>query len=105
MRKENLIVTCALALAIASGSALAQDAESDEQYTQRHDRGDRIERRLDRSGDTADRRLDRAARRARDAGHDRVAPRLDRRGGAINRHLDRKGRQIDRRRDRRQGRE
>ena len=89
MRKENLIVACALALTIASGSALAQDAESGELNTQRHDRGDRIERRLDRSGDMAERRLDRAARRARD----------------INRRLDRKGRQIDRRRDRRQGRE
>jgi hypothetical protein len=112
MRKGNLIAACTLALTVIAGPALAQGAAGDsaavEQRAERPDRGDRVERRLDRRGDVVDRRLDRAARRAHDADRDRLARGLDRRGDGIDRRMDRRGRQrdrqIDRRTDRRQDR-
>jgi hypothetical protein len=101
MRKGSLIAACTLAIAVLSGPVLAQDAPSDEAAVQRPDRGDRIERRLDRRGDVVDRKLDRKARRADANGHERRAHHLERKGDRVDRKLDRRGRQIDRRVDRR----
>jgi len=101
MGKGTLIAASALILAVLGGSALAQEADANGYAPGRPDRGDRIERRLDRAGDIVDRRLDRAARRAHDRDQDRLARHLDRRGDVIDRQLDRRGQQIDRRLDRR----
>jgi hypothetical protein len=55
MRNGSLIAALVVAFDL-SGPALAQDAES---AAERPERGDRVERRLDRQGDVIDRRLDR----------------------------------------------
>lgn len=76
--KTSRLGTLALVagLALAAAPALADPAPPD--------RGDRIERRLDRRGD-------------------RSEDRLDRRGDRIDQRLDRRGDRIDRRTDRRHG--
>ena len=102
MRKGNLVATGFVALSVFCGSAFAQEDSAD--ATEGPDRGDRVERRLDRQGDVIDRRLDRASQHAGEQGHDRAARRLDRTGDRVDRHLDRRGRQIDRRIDRRMDR-
>jgi hypothetical protein len=104
MRKGNLIAACTLAAALSTGAASSQDTTDETAGAERPDRGDRIERRLDRQGDVIDRRLDRAARRAHQNGNDRAARRFDRRGDGIDRRFDRRGRQIDRQIDRRMDR-
>jgi hypothetical protein len=87
MRKGNLIASCALAVTVFSGAALAQDTAADRQADQRRaERAERIER-----PDRPDR-------------GDRVERRLDRHGDITDRRLDRRGRQFDRRFDRRQDR-
>ncbi len=65
-----------------------------------HDRGERIERRLDWRGDVIEHRYDHAARRAARHGHYGAAVRLDRRGDRIDARLDARGQRLDRRYDR-----
>lgn len=97
MRKGSLIVAIVVA-ACLSGVARAQDTAAG---AERPDRGDRVERRLDRQGDAVNRRLDRVARRAHAADRDHVARRLNRVGNRVDWRLDRRGRQVNRRIDRR----
>lgn len=65
-----------------------------------HDRGDRIEHRLDVRGNRIDHRLDLRAAHQLALGHVRRAALLDLRGDRINRRLDRIGARIDARYDR-----
>ena len=90
-----------LMLALLAGPVLAQPTADAEPGIERPDRGDRVERRLDRQGDAVDHRLDRASRRAAANDRERAARRLDRRGDVVDRHLDRRGDRADRRIDRR----
>ena len=69
--------------------------------TQAHDRGDRIEHRLDVRGDRINHRLDLRAAHQLALGHPRRAAHLDSKGNRIDRRLDRIGARIDARYDRR----
>ena len=91
MKTSNLSVMALAGFLLVAAPAVAGPAQ----------RGDRIERHLDRKGDRINRHLDRASAHAAANGHPAAARHLDRKGNRIDRHLDRKGARIDRRLDRR----
>lgn len=101
IRKAMLLAGLLLAF---GSNALADDSNRGDRHRPAHDRGDRIEHRLDKKGDRINRRLDRKSDRAAAAGRDRLSRHLDRKGNVIDRRLDRKGHRIDRRIDRRHDR-
>lgn len=92
----TLILTCLATTVLADGGHRYYDG-----YAGRHDRGDRIDHRLDMRGDRIERRFDRWADRAADRGHYRKAYRLKEKGDRISRWYDRKGDRIERRYDHR----
>ena len=69
--------------------------------TQAHDRGDRIEHRLDVRGNRIEHRFDLRAAHQLALGHPRRAAQLERKGNRIDRRLHRIGARIDARYDRR----
>lgn len=99
--KKLLIAGLALFLAGLATTALADRGYRGDGYSGRHDRGDRIDHRLDVKGDHIERRFDRLADRAAERGHYREAYRLKEKGEWINRRLDRKGHRLKARFDHR----
>lgn len=87
--KTLMALSLLLAGLAGTGNALAAD------------RGDRVERRLDRRGDRIEARYDHRAAVAAAHGHPARAAHLERKGDRIDRRLDRAGNRFDRRWDRR----
>lgn len=99
--KQLLVVALTLLLTCLATTALADRGQRHDGYGGRHDRGDRIDHRLDMKGERLERRFDRLADRAADRGHYRQAYRLKEKGDRISRRFDRLGDRLERRYDHR----
>lgn len=99
MKSKNLtLLTAAFFLASSASIASADKGDKIERHLDR--KGDRIERHLDRKGDRIENRFDNKADHARVAGKYGLANRLERKGNIADNRLDRHGKRIDRSLDR-----